>query len=77
VFHVMASTDFVQEIARLAASHTEPEICDHFHAYNPAALLLEWYDAFVIPLLVADSVPEQSLKEFCERLGVSFHRAHE
>lgn len=74
IFHVIASTDFVQEMARLALSHAEPEICDHFHAYNSSALLVQWHDAFVIPLLVDDSVPQPSLEKFCERLGVSFHR---
>jgi hypothetical protein len=74
VFHVMTSEDFMRDIVGLAGSHAEPEICDHLHAYDPGVLLLQWYDAFIDPLLVAGSIPESSLQKFCERLGVSSHR---
>lgn len=74
VFHVRASEDFIREIARLASAHAEPEICDHFHAYDAGSLLLQWHDAFAVPLLVSTSIPESSLRRFCDRLGVRFRR---
>jgi hypothetical protein len=74
VFHVQASDDFIREMVRVASVHAEPEFCDHFHAYDGEVMLLQWYDAFVLPLLVNASIPEPSLRRFCDRLSVSFRR---
>src|SRR3984893_17150422 len=34
VFHVLATEQFIHELSALAGIHDEPEVCDHFHAYN-------------------------------------------
>src|SRR5438552_2514451 len=46
VFHVLATEQFIYELAVLAGRHAEPEVCDHFHAYNNGQGLMQWYDAF-------------------------------
>jgi hypothetical protein len=70
VFHVLATEQFLRELAALAARHAEPEICDHFHAYKDGHGLLQWYDAFDLPLLIDESITEASLQGFCNKLGV-------
>ena len=29
-----------------------PEIVSHFHVYQPSKMLLQWYDAFDLPMYV-------------------------
>jgi hypothetical protein len=72
VFHVLANESLLQKLASLASRHAEPEICDHFHAYNNARGLLQWYDAFSDPLLVDETIPEVAVQRFCSKLGVRY-----
>jgi len=74
VFHVLATVNSIREISELAGRHAESEICDHFHAYNESHLLMQWYDAFDLPLLISDCIPEESVCGFCRRIGVSYTR---
>ncbi len=74
VFHVCATEPFLHELEALARRHAEPQVCDHFHAYNDSQGLMQWYDAFVLPLLIAGSIAEESLQVFCRKLGVQYAR---
>jgi hypothetical protein len=74
VFHVLATEQFLHEFVALAGKHAETEICDHFHAYNDRHGLLQWYDAFDLPLLIDSSITEASLEGFCRKLGVQYAR---
>lgn len=76
VFHVLATEQFIHELAALAGRHAGPEVCDHFHAYNDSRGLMQWYDAFDLPLLIDESIAEASLQTFCNRLGVRYARWH-
>ncbi len=76
VFHVLATEQFVRELAALAARHAEPEICIHFHAYKDGHILMQWHDAFDLPLLIDESIAETSLQSFCKKLGVEYVRWH-
>jgi len=76
VFHVLATEQFIHELAALASRHAGPEICDHFHAYDDNHGLMQWYDAFDLPLLIDDSIDEASLERFCRKLGVRYARWH-
>jgi hypothetical protein len=76
VFHVFATEQFIHELATLARRHAESEICDHFHAYNDSHGLIQWYDAFDLPLLVDESISEANLLRFCRKLGVPYSRSH-
>ena len=61
VIHVLASGQFLHELTALARSHAEAEICDHFHAYDESHGLMQWYDAFDLPLLIDESIGEISV----------------
>lgn len=76
VFHVLASAQFLHELAALARRHNEAEICDHFHTYDDSHGLMQWYDAFDLPLLIDESIREISIRAFCRRLGVHYARWH-
>jgi hypothetical protein len=75
VFHVRATKQFLDQLAELAGKHAEPEICDHFHAYDGNQGLIQWYDAFSgDPLLVDESVGEKKVQTFCRKLVVPYAR---
>ncbi len=75
VFHVRATEPFLDQLAVLAGHHAEPEICDHFHAYNGNKGLMQWYDAFSRdPLLVDESIAEAKVQTFSCKLGVPYAR---
>lgn len=74
VFHVPVSRDVLERIAEFAGGLAEPELCDHFHAYDDDRGLLQWYDAFDLPLFVDSSIGEPQLREMCEALGASYER---
>jgi hypothetical protein len=76
VFHVRATGQFAHQLAALAGKHSEPEVCDHFHAYSDAHGLMQWYDAFDLPLLIEESIGEGSFREFCRKLGAQYSRWH-
>jgi hypothetical protein len=76
MFHVLATEQFIRELAALATRHAEPEICDHFHVYKDGHGLMQWYDAFDLPLLIDESVAEASLQDLCDKLGVQSVRWH-
>lgn len=76
VFHVRAAEQCLHQLVALAGKHAESEVCDHFHAYNDSHGLIQWYDAFDLPLLIDESVEEASLQNFCRRLGVQYARWH-
>jgi len=75
VFHVRATEQLLQQLATLAGKHADPEVCDHFHAYNNSRGLMQWYDAFSgDPLLIEESIPEAKVQGFCRKLGVKYVR---
>jgi hypothetical protein len=51
-------------VAALAGKHAGPEVCDHFHAYHDGDSLMQWYDAFDLPLLINESITETSIQSF-------------
>ena len=63
-------------LAEVASHHAEPEICDHVDSYRGPEPLLQWFDAFLDPLLVSRAVPRERVSEFCSRVhGVMFDGA--
>jgi hypothetical protein len=73
-FHVAASPALLSALVELSARHAEPELCDHFHAYDDSEQMLQWYDAFTVPFFVAFSVEESALRAFCEVVGATYKK---
>ena len=76
VFHVRATEQFLHQLAALAGRHAGIEICDHFHAYVDGHGLMQWYDAFDLPLLIDESIAEANVQSFCRKLGGRYTRWH-
>ena len=71
--HLPLLNDTVCELARMADSLAEPEICDHLHCYRDETILLSWYDAFFDPLMVSHSISESLVGSFAAQLSAD-HR---
>jgi len=52
--------------------HAEPELAIHFHVYQGATVLLEWYDAFSQPMLISGAVSEERVKLLTDILGTNY-----
>lgn len=65
---VRVSEQLLLCLAEVASHHAEPEICDHVHFYRGPEPLLQWFDAFLDPLLVSKAVPRERVWEFCSRV---------
>jgi hypothetical protein len=63
------SSDLLLRLSEAARRHAEPEICDHVHFYRDSEALLQWFDAFVDPLLVSKSVARQRVDRFASVVG--------
>jgi hypothetical protein len=72
IFHVVATEQFLVDLTAVARRHAEPEICDHFFAYTNGRGLMQWYDAFDLSLLIAETVPEARLQIFCRKLSARY-----
>jgi hypothetical protein len=73
-YHIALSPEVSNRLCRLAQSHPTEELFDHIKAYQQDSLLLTFHDAFRGSLRISEHVPRGAVREFCEKLGVSFHR---
>ena len=56
-------------------THPTPEVCDHLYVVGRGQVIVEWHDAFMgNPLVVAETVPEEVVSRFAEKLGVPRRR---
>jgi hypothetical protein len=74
IFNVLVTESFIHELTALAVQLAEPQLFDHFHAYDDHRLLMQWYDAFLLPLFIDESVSEVGIRNFCLQLGVRYTR---
>ena len=70
-YHVPAKSDNLLDLAVIAEDCAEPELAIHFHAYAGDTVLLQWHDAFDIPMLLSGKLPESSVKAFAQSLAMT------
>ena len=75
VDHLPASQEVLEELAAIMEHHAEPELAIHFHVYQGDEVLLEWHDAFMQPMLISGSIPEETVKAFAQAMGTQYRRA--
>jgi hypothetical protein len=73
--HLPLLNDTVSELARMADSLAEPEICTHLHCYYMENILLSWCDAFHDPLMVSHSISESAVGSFAAQLSAEYRMA--
>lgn len=71
--HMNLIPEYLAELTRLAEHYAEPEICDHLVVYSTDEMLLQWYDAWMGPIEVAQSVDRAGLTRFCHTIGSDFN----
>lgn len=71
-FHMQATKENLEDLAKLAESYATPEVAIHLHIYQNGRMFLQWYDAFFDPLYISKEIPEAYIKEFCNKLGVDY-----
>jgi hypothetical protein len=77
IFHIPATGENLEELARVAQNRAMPELAVHMHVYHGDRVLLQLHDAFDIPFYMAGEIPEERIKEFCRKLGVEYQRVEE
>jgi hypothetical protein len=68
-FHLPLSDQNLVELRGLADHHAEPEICDHLAVYQAGELLLTAYDAGYGEVIVAKSLPHDTIQALRLALG--------
>src|SRR5262245_23628483 len=63
-FSVRASPELFARLSEASTNHAEPEICDHVHFYRGQEVVVQWFDAFSVPLLVSKSVARERVERF-------------
>jgi hypothetical protein len=77
VFHLPATRHTMKRLAEMMQSRGPWELAIHFHVYRGHCVLLQWHDAFAEPMLLSGELPEEKVKAFAERLGMSYKRVFE
>lgn len=69
-FHIPATSDTLNELARLAATYSPIEMGHHIYAYKENCMLLTWND-FPDPccLWISPELPWDAICNFCNSLG--------
>jgi hypothetical protein len=68
-FSVRGSSDLFLRLSEAASHLAEPEICDHLHVYRGQQALVQWFDAFSVPMLVSKVVARERVERFASAVG--------
>ena len=68
-FSVRASAALFARLSDAALHHAEPEVCDHLHLYRGPEVLVQWFDAFLDPLLVSKAIERARVERFAAAVG--------
>jgi hypothetical protein len=77
VLHLPATRNTMKRLAEMMKSRRPWELAIHFHVYRGQTVLLQWHDAFTVPMLLSGELPEEKVKAFAERLGMSYKQVAE
>lgn len=69
-YHIPAILENITALGKLTEKCAAPELAVHFHVYHEDKVLLEWHDAFDIPMLLSGSLDENKVKEFVDALSM-------
>ncbi len=74
-YHILATTENLTVLAKIAESYAEPEIAIHFHVYRNGNVLLQWHDAFSHPMLLSRDLSEEKIRCFAKVLSMKITRS--
>ena len=71
-YHIPFTSDNIKTLANIIERHATPEVAIHIHVYKDNKVLLQWHDAFDCPMYFAETVDEENIKIFCEKLSLKY-----
>ena len=72
--YIQINKENLKKIEDLSASHAAPEIATHIAVTDHNRQILEWFDAPFDSISVSLEVPENNVKNFCNKLGVKYEQ---
>jgi hypothetical protein len=73
MFHLAITDDNLRGLEAVITASNSPGIPTHIQAYNHDSILIQWFDASANdPIFVSKSISENTLKDFCDKLGCEF-----
>ncbi len=64
IFYVACDEANLRKLEELATDLAGPELCMHLDAYTDETVLLDWSDAWDLPILLAATYDEQAVAKF-------------
>ena len=75
-FHIPITPENLESLAELTEKRATPEAAIHLHVYKDDKVFLQLYDAFFDdPFYITKEIPEEKVKEFCDRLNTKYEDA--
>jgi hypothetical protein len=68
-FSVRPSSELFLRLSEASSQLAEPEICSHLHFYRNQEALVQWFDAFINPLLVSKVIARERVERFATAAG--------
>jgi hypothetical protein len=72
-FHMKITKENIEGLAKIEESHETPIGSIHLHVYKNNKVILSGYDAFLDPFLISKEIPEDKIRSFSNKLGVTYH----
>lgn len=72
VYHLPATEDFLDELARRVEGCAIQEVCAKLCIYRDEIILLEGDDILSGPIHVSKAVPTAAVEAFCKELGLTY-----
>jgi len=72
VFHMPITKENLDGLADLEGKYPTPVGSIHVHVYKEHRVLLQSYDAFLAPFYISKEIPQDKVKEFCNKIGSEY-----
>jgi len=69
IFHIPITKENLDGLADLEGKYPTPIGSIHVHVYKDRKILLQSYDAFLDPFYISKEIPQDKVKEFCNKIG--------
>lgn len=71
-YHLPATRELLLSLADHTEHCATVEAAVHLHLFRADRVVLQWYDAFLDPLLLSKELPEYQVRKFCGELSVPY-----
>ncbi|HEB02052.1 MAG TPA: hypothetical protein ENI12_02350 [Nitrospirae bacterium] len=71
-FYLPAKANMLDDLAGIVKDISPFQVAVHLHVYSRGKALLQWYDAFLEPIIISEEISEEKVRAFSEQLGVKY-----